>query len=142
MLICNHNFQRNYNDLRYYKEGLTPTLGAPYTSLRDQIPAGDQTRLWKYKNDNSRYTIFVLTDNFFGARTGDGYFLPLINFKSDLAQGDGPEESIELKSENRDTLKQNGITDQPRDPCLQEWIRYKEDKLLRAEKGFTAPARS
>lgn len=139
MLICNHNFQRNYNDLRYYKEGLTPTLGAPYTSLRDQIPAGDQTRLWKYKNDNSRYTIFVLTDNFFGARTGDGYFLPLINFKSDLAQGDGPEESIELKSENRDTLKQNGITDQPRDPCLQEWIRYKEDKLLRAEKGFTAP---
>ncbi len=142
MMLCFREQTRNYNDVCYYKEGKLPAGpgGVNPPTFRDQVPTKDQERLWKYKNDNSRYTIFVLTDNYFGARTGLGLFLPQIQNTKDIAMGDEGPESISQTGPNRDTLSISSNTDQPRDPCLQEWIRYKEDKVLNAEKGFTAPS--
>ena len=141
MMLCFREQTRNYNDVCYYKEGALPAGpgGKNPPTFRDQVPTHNQERLWKYKNNNSRYTLFVLTDNYFGARTGLGLFLPQIQSTKDATMGDGPGESISQTGPNRDTLSVSADTDQPRDPCLQEWIRYKEDKVLKAEKGFTAP---
>tara|TARA_R110000824_G_scaffold109139_3_gene256570 strand:- start:3262 stop:6483 length:3222 start_codon:yes stop_codon:yes gene_type:complete len=137
MNIGAYPFQRSTVDLRYYKEGRTPLLTPPYESRREFMPFNLETRLWKYKNDNSRYTLFVLTDNYFGLRARAGYFLPDINLISSTEMGD--ETDITNESSNRNMLDRSTDTDRPRDPCLCEWIKYKEDKKISLETGFQAP---
>jgi hypothetical protein len=138
MMMGRWGVQRLYNDLRYFKEGLLPAPAPPkFASLRDETPTALDSRIWKWRNDNSRYTIFVLTDQYFGERTRKGYFVPDITSTSYTGHGDAT--SDDNIGPNRDMFTQSANAELDRDPCLCEWIKYKEDKLISLEKGFQAP---
>ncbi len=140
MMFGRWGIQRLYSDLRYFKEGTAPVpLGPNYDSMRDETPNQDTSRLWKYKNDNSRYTLFVLADQYFGERTRNGYFIPDITKYKSTQNPFGDPENVDNTGPNRDIFAVNGDTDNARDPCLCEWIKYKEDKLISLETGFQAP---
>ena len=129
MMMGRWAVQRLYGDLRYFKEGLAPVPAGPhFASMRDETPTTTASRIWKWKNDNSRYTIFVLEDQYFGARTRKGYFLPDITQYQNTNLGD--ESDVDNTGMNRDIFTQNANAENPRDPCLCEWIKYKEDKLV------------
>ena len=140
MMMCRYAIQRLYKDIRYYKEGTAPApLGPNFDSMRDKTPDQDTSRLWKFKNDNSRYTLFVLTDQYFGERTRNGYFVPDTTKYKSTQDPFGDPANVDNTGPNRDIFAVNGDTDNARDPCLCEWIKYKEDKLISLEKGFQAP---
>ncbi len=140
MMIGRYEIQRLYKDLRYFKEGKVPVPQGPnFPSMRDATPNTTTSRLWKYKNDNSRYTLFLLSDQYFGERTRNGYFVPdVLRYKS-THDAAGDPENVDNTGPNRDIFAVNADTANARDPCLCEWIKFKEDKTLSLEKGFQAP---
>ena len=138
MMIGRYPIQRCLSDIQYFKHGKTPVPAGPhYASNSEATPGKTDDRIWKQKNDNSRYTIYVMADQYFAQKTREGYFIPQNFYTEAIIHGDS-ENKINT-GPNRDTFQLNVDADHDRDPCLCEFVRYKEDKLLSLEKGFQAP---
>ena len=138
MMIGRYPIQRCLSDIQYFKHGKTPVPASPhYASNSEATPGKTDDRIWKQKNDNSRYTIYVMADQYFAQKTREGYFIPQNFYTEAIIHGDS-ENKINT-GPNRDTFQLNVDADHDRDPCLCEFVRYKEDKLLSLEKGFQAP---
>ena len=134
------DFQRCNADTDYYKWGQTPLTETGRNP--DQIKP-DTSRLFKYKNANERFTLMVLTDNYYGRPSqfgAYGYIEPdILNIQS-IPLGDAVNQAN--TGLNRDTFTvQTGVgaTRQAKDPCLQEWIIYKEVKDIVLPLGFQSP---
>lgn len=121
-------------DVKYNKNGTIPALTG---ARKFEAQSYNTDKAYKYRQDNSRFTLMVCEQNFvamasqFGVASGD------TRYKSDSAQGD--DFDIDNTCSSRDSYNLNANCRHYRDPCLQEWIMYKETKDIEIEKGFQSP---
>ena len=124
---------RNYNDIHDYRYGGTPATYTPNNPM-----TATTTHRFKKKNDNSRYTLFVKEITFFGERDQSGGWFPMVNYIANTAKGD--EENIINNTKSRWDTRLNAATNSPREPCMSEYVWYKEDLKLTTHKGFSSPS--
>ena len=141
-------FQMCNSDVSYYKYGKAPKAD---TGRQENELKPDTSRLYKFNNNNERMTLMVCQDNYYGrpdqftrnnagapgAGEGQGYINPDLDNIQSTTYGDPV--SIPQTGVNRDTYELNADARHYRDPCLQEWILYKETKDIKLPTGFQSP---
>ena len=124
---------QNRTDLKDYRFGGVPSVYNPYPA-----PTQATTKMFKKRNENQRYTIFVKALTYYGQRTPSGNFPPDVSKISSVAYGD--QTDTDNKSSSRDDFKIFNATWHPRDPSTSEFIQYKEDLKITTKVGYSSPA--
>ena len=138
-------------DVKYLKDGTLPPFiaadpnanppvaGQSGSARNIEFASAMTDKLYKYKVDNQRFTIMVCEDNWYGQPSQFGAHLPNVTKYGDTTRGDDID--ITVTSAGRDTFKgQTAIeTRHYRDPCLMDWVIYKEIKDIEIETGFQSP---
>lgn len=134
MLIDTKGLSTLQTDVKYIKNGTVP----PTSGARSIIGQSAKTdKLFKYRQDNSRFTLMVCEQNYVGMASQFGIAAGDVRYVSDSTQGDDYDTDNTCAS--RDTYGLNEDHIHYRDPCLQEWIIYKETKDIEVETGFQSP---
>ena len=124
---------RNYHDLQDYRFG-----GVPAVYENNPTRTATMTQGWKYKNDCSRYTIFVKEITYYGERYQFGKAFPDVDKIKSVAKGDDVDTDNNTMSRTDTDL--NIDTHHIREPCMSEYVWYKEDKKVTAKEGFNSPS--
>ena len=138
-VTCNylHDYNRCLDDVYYYM--------LPGKDIGSDVPIAQTSRLYKNKNDNSRYTLFVKEITYYADYRCIGKWIGNPKY---LSYGKPWEEEPDYNLEphprsnstsSRDDLKGNGEVNHPRDPALSEYIRYNEIKEVTINSGHAAP---
>lgn len=122
------------SDVTYVKNGTIPPASG---GRKVYAQSYNTNKLFKYRQDNSRFTIMVCEQNYVGLASQFGVIAGDIRYVSDQAQEDP--ETINNTGPSRDSYASNTAVRHYRDPCLQEWIIYKETKDIEIEQGFQSP---
>jgi hypothetical protein len=122
-----YDYSRCLDDIEYYN--------LPGIDEYDGVPKAGSSRIYKKKNDNSRYTLFTKEISYWAEWRCVGKFVGDPTFTEAGAMGD-----VELnKTASRDDYAEHGNLSHGRDPALSGYVRYNEIKEINIDTLHSAP---
>ena len=128
-----HDYARCNADVNYYFD--------PSRDVFAGTPTFDSSRMWKKKNNNSRYTLFVKEISYFAEWTCTGKFGGQVDNIDYVNPGYEGTSTINTTRSRDDYHSSAGVADvlHPRDPALSQYNRYTEIKEINIDTLHSAP---
>jgi hypothetical protein len=149
-------YRRCLSDIHFFQDGQSTTsdeasggaTGAGISGMYDgagTYNVGRMSFLWKKKNDNSRYTLYVKELSYFADRSPRRWFYPNIRQTDIKRQVKGQTVAIANNSpsrydyQSRWDIANSELYLERRDPAISEYFKYTETKKLSLSAGNYSP---